>query len=35
MIAKNPGNSMAHEMLANAAHSLGMHGTVVFAWKQL
>ena len=35
MIAKNPGNSMAHEMLANAAHSLGMHGTVVFALETI
>jgi tetratricopeptide (TPR) repeat protein len=35
IIAKNPGNSMAHEMLANSAHALGMHGTVVFALETI
>jgi len=35
LIAKNPLNSAAHQMLADAASSLEMYGTVVFAFETI
>jgi len=35
LIAKNPGNTAAHQMLAIAAQSLGMLNTVVFAYETI